>query len=56
MSNKLPYYAEKAALGTWAVFERHGNYVKLIIYCSSEKQARDTAYKWNGEFFKQKQR
>lgn len=54
MSNKPPYYASKGALCSWAVYERCSGYVKLIVYCKDEKEARDTAYRWNGDYFKSK--
>jgi hypothetical protein len=50
---KLPFYAQQI-LGSWAVYERCNGYVKLIVYCKDEKEARDTAYRWNGEAFKNK--
>jgi hypothetical protein len=52
MKNKLPYYAGKCALGIWGVYQRFDTYVKLIVNSRSEQEAKDTAYKWNGEYFK----
>ena len=50
---QLPYYAGSGAFGVWNVYRRFNGFVKHVVSCQSEREARDTAYKWNGKWMKE---